>query len=48
MGKGIRYSDEFKQEALDQIAAQLNSRPRKTLDFRTPKQLIEKSVALTS
>ena len=36
------------QEALDKVAAQLNSRPRKTLDFRTPKQLIEKSVALTS
>lgn len=36
------------QEALDKVAAQLNSRPRKTLNFRTPKQLIEKSVALTS
>lgn len=35
-------------EALDEVAEQLNSRPRKTLKFRTPKQLIEKSVALTS
>lgn len=36
------------QEALDKVTAQLNSRPRKTLSFRTPKQLIEKSVVLTS
>lgn len=36
------------QEVLDQVADQLNSRPRKTLKFNTPKQIIEKSVALTT
>lgn len=36
------------QEVLDYVANQLNERPRKTLKFKTPKQLIEESVALTS
>jgi len=36
------------QEALNQVAEQLNNCPRKTLKFKTPKQIIEKSVALTS
>lgn len=36
------------QNKLDEVASQLNSRPRKTLGFKTPKQVIEKSVALTS
>ena len=35
------------QHKLDQVAEQLNTRPRKTLKFETPKQVIEKSVALT-
>ncbi len=35
------------QEVLNQIADELNDRPRKTLKFKTPKQIIEKSVALT-
>ncbi|EAQ63563.1 hypothetical protein MED121_20151 [Marinomonas sp. MED121] len=29
------------------MATQLNGRPRKSLDFKTPKEVIEKSVALT-
>lgn len=36
------------QEDLDQVAEQLNNRPRKSLKFKTPKQVFEKSVALTS
>lgn len=35
------------QKKLNEVAYQLNSRPRKTLGFKTPKQVIEKSVALT-
>lgn len=35
------------QSKLDRVAAQLNSRPRKTLNFETPKHIIEQSVALT-
>ena len=36
------------QNKLNQVAEQLNTRPRKTLKFDTPKQVIEKSVALTA
>ena len=36
------------QKKLDQVSEQLNNRPRKTLKFNTPKQVIERSVALTS
>lgn len=36
------------QSKLDEVADLLNNRPGKTLGFKTPKQLIEKSVALTS
>lgn len=39
---------QYTQQELDQVAAQLNSRPRKTLKFKTPKEVIEKGVALTS
>lgn len=39
---------QYSQQELDKVAAQLNSRPRKTLKFKTPKEVIEKSVALTS
>ncbi len=35
------------QERLDQVAEQLNTRPRKTLSFETPKQVIQLGVALT-
>jgi IS30 family transposase len=36
------------QAALDVVAAQLNTRPRKTLDFRTPAMIFAGGVALTS
>ena len=39
---------QYSQQELDKVAAQLNSRPRKTLKFKTPKEVIEKGVALTS
>ncbi|HHQ4611775.1 TPA: IS30-like element ISAhy3 family transposase, partial [Aeromonas veronii] len=35
---------QYSQQELDKVAAQLNSRPRKTLKFKTPKEVIEKSV----
>lgn len=35
------------QRRLNQVADQLNTRPRKTLKFETPKQIIKQSVALT-
>ncbi len=38
---------QYSQQELDKVAAQLNSRPRKTLEFKTPKEVIEKGVALT-
>jgi IS30 family transposase len=34
------------QERLDEVATQLNERPRKTLKFKTPSHMIEKSVAM--
>jgi transposase len=40
-----RYSDGPSQHS--QITDQLNNRPRKTLMFETPKQVLQKSVALT-
>lgn len=36
------------QYVLDDVATQLNERPRKTLKFKTPKEIMEKSVALIS
>lgn len=36
------------QDRLNEVAAQLNNRPRKSLGFKTPKQVIKNSVALTS
>lgn len=39
---------QYSQQELDKVAAQLNSRPRKTLKFKTPKEVIENGVALTS
>lgn len=35
------------QASLNKVATQLNTRPRKTLNFETPKQVIEQCVALT-
>lgn len=39
---------QYSQQEMNKVAAQLNSRPRKTLKFKMPKEVIEKSVALTS
>ena len=36
------------QSRYNDVANQLNNRPRKILDFNTPLQAIEKGVALTS
>lgn len=35
------------QKKFDEVATQLNERPRKVLKFRTPKEMMEKSVAIT-
>lgn len=35
------------QQTLNSVANQLNERPRKTLKFKTPKEIIERGVALT-
>lgn len=40
--------DQHSQTRLNDVANQLNERPRKTLKFKTPKQMIERSVALTN
>ena len=45
--KGTDLSD-HSQADLNRIALQLNQRPRKTLDFRCPAQILNESVALTS
>jgi hypothetical protein len=37
----------YSQADLNRIALQLNQRPRKTLDFRTPADVLNESVALT-
>ncbi|RUO45957.1 IS30 family transposase, partial [Idiomarina fontislapidosi] len=34
------------QEVLNNVATQLNERPRKTLNFMTPSHMIDKGVAL--
>ena len=34
------------QSALDNVAKKLNERPRKTLKFKSPKEIMEKGVAL--
>lgn len=39
---------QYSQQELDKGAAQLNSWPKKTLKFKTPKEVIENGVALTS
>ena len=35
------------QQTLDAVANELNERPRKTLKFKSPKQVLGRSVALT-
>lgn len=35
---------QYTQHELDQVAAQLNNRPRKALKFKTPKEIIERGV----
>ena len=37
----------WNQEQLNEIALRLNQRPRKTLSFRTPAEVLSSSVALT-
>ena len=41
------FGSAHSQEKFNQVADQLNNRPRKTLMFETPKQVLQKSVALT-
>ncbi|EKD7757270.1 TPA: IS30 family transposase, partial [Escherichia coli] len=38
---------QYTQHELDLVVAQLNNRPRKTLKFKIPKEIIERGVALT-
>jgi len=38
---------QYSQKELDKVVNQLNERPRKTLKFKTPKEIMERSVALT-
>ena len=37
----------YSQDDLDAVALQLNTRPRKTLGFQTPADMLERTVALT-
>ncbi|EIQ22643.1 Uncharacterised protein [Shigella dysenteriae] len=43
----VTIAQMIKGHSLDLVAAQLNNRPRKTLKFKTPKEIIERGVALT-
>ena len=45
--KGISIAD-FSQAQLNAVARQLNNRPRKTLDYETPAERFNQTVALTS
>lgn len=40
--------DQFSQNDLDKVALELNDRPRKTLGYKTPSEVISNNVALTS
>ena len=39
--------DHFSQEDLDKVALELNQRPRKTLGYKTPTEVLSNAVALT-
>ena len=39
--------DRYTQAGLDRVAAELNARPRKTLDYATPAEVFRQNVALT-
>jgi IS30 family transposase len=39
--------DQFTQDELDKVALELNERPRKTLGYKTPSEVISNTVALT-
>ena len=41
--KGVRL-DSYTQAGLDRVARKLNTRPRKTLDFRTPAEVFSESL----
>ncbi len=38
--------DQFTQDDLNQVASELNERPRKTLGYKTPSEVISNAVAL--
>ena len=42
-----KWAAQHSQDKLNQVADHLNNRPSKTLVFETPKQVLQKSVALT-
>lgn len=44
--KGMDLST-FTQQDLDQVAMRLNERPRKTLGYKTPAEVLSTTVALT-
>ena len=39
--------DQFSQDDLDKVALELNERPRKTLGYKTPSEVISNTVAMT-
>ena len=39
--------DQFSQDDLDKVALELNERPRKTLGYKSPSEVISNAVALT-
>lgn len=39
--------DQFTQDDLDKVALELNERPRKTLGYQSPSEVISNAVALT-
>ena len=45
--KGLDIAD-YSQAQLNAVARQLNNRPRKTLDYETPAERFNQTVALTS
>ena len=39
--------DQFTQDELNKVALELNERPRKTLGYKTPSEVISNTVAMT-